>query len=220
MAAFTHLNPEGSRFRWHYGVYYAARLDAKPRMAEVSHHRAVLVGGEPRNRQSTSTCASSRRIWKRRPARSARPAARREPDLYDAGSLRAPAQALGGGLRAAGSWGIDYHSVRHAAGLCVGAFRPRALGPCARHGAPRAALGRRTDHPLVREARAARALGHRPANAPKRLIRKSVGRGGLWAGLQRRAIKVSTVDHRAIAAAAYSPRSPHRVPTIALTALC
>ena len=30
-------------------------------------------------------------------------------------------------LRAAGSWGVVYHSVRHAGGLCAGLFRPRAL---------------------------------------------------------------------------------------------
>ena len=39
----------------------------------------------------------------------------------------APAQALGRQLRDAGSWGVVYHSVRHAGGLCVGIFRPRAL---------------------------------------------------------------------------------------------
>ena len=37
-------------------------------------------------------------------------------------------------LREAGSWGVLYHSVRHAGGLCVGVFRPRALKP-ARQGA-------------------------------------------------------------------------------------
>jgi hypothetical protein len=36
-------------------------------------------------------------------------------------------QALGIRLRAQGSWGVVYRSVRHAGGVCVGVFRPRAL---------------------------------------------------------------------------------------------
>ena len=43
MAAFTHLNPDGSRFSdGSYGVYYAAHaLDTA--IAEVGHHRAVFL---------------------------------------------------------------------------------------------------------------------------------------------------------------------------------
>jgi hypothetical protein len=46
------------------------------------------------------------------------------PDDYSA------AQALGRELRAQGSWGIAYESVRHADGECVGIFRPPALRHC------------------------------------------------------------------------------------------
>ena len=43
MAAFTHLNPEGSRFsNGSYGVYYAAQT-LETAVAEVSHHRAVFL---------------------------------------------------------------------------------------------------------------------------------------------------------------------------------
>ena len=43
MAAFTHLNPEGSRFSdGSYGVYYAAQA-LETAIAEVSHHRAVFL---------------------------------------------------------------------------------------------------------------------------------------------------------------------------------
>src|SRR5450432_362562 len=43
MAAFTHLNPEGSRFSdGSYGVYYAAH-SLPTAVAEVSHHRAVFL---------------------------------------------------------------------------------------------------------------------------------------------------------------------------------
>jgi hypothetical protein len=125
MAAFTHLNPEGSRFSdGSYGVYYAAQsLDTA--IAEVSHHRAVFL------------------------ARTAEPAieidlrlisANVDAELHDLRSLGgaganifhpehyASSQALGRRLRAAGSWGVQFPSVRHAGGLCVGVFRPRALG--------------------------------------------------------------------------------------------
>jgi hypothetical protein len=43
MAAFTHLNPLGSRFSdGSYGVYYAAD-DLDTAIAEVSHHRALFL---------------------------------------------------------------------------------------------------------------------------------------------------------------------------------
>ena len=43
MAAFTHLNPEGSRFsNGSYGMYYAAHA-LETAVAEVSHHRAVFL---------------------------------------------------------------------------------------------------------------------------------------------------------------------------------
>lgn len=43
MAAFTHLNPVGSRFsQGGYGVYYAAR-HIETAIAEVSHHRAEFL---------------------------------------------------------------------------------------------------------------------------------------------------------------------------------
>src|SRR6185369_16924964 len=43
MAAFTHLNPEGSRFSdGSYGVYYAAHSLATA-VAEVSHHRSLFL---------------------------------------------------------------------------------------------------------------------------------------------------------------------------------
>ncbi|MEO7850781.1 MAG: RES family NAD+ phosphorylase, partial [Rubrivivax sp.] len=43
MAAFTHLNPEGSRFSdGSYGVYYASN-HLETAIAEVSHHRALFL---------------------------------------------------------------------------------------------------------------------------------------------------------------------------------
>jgi hypothetical protein len=124
MAAFTHLNPEGSRFSdGHYGVYYAAQ-DLDTAVAEVSHHRALFL-----SRTAEAPIDIDLRLV----------SATLDAPLHDLRKLRSSAaavydpvnygagQALGRQLREAGSWGVLYHSVRHRGGLCAGAFRPRAL---------------------------------------------------------------------------------------------
>jgi hypothetical protein len=47
-----------------------------------------------------------------------------DPDSY------AAAQSLGRRLKAEGSPGVAYRSVRHAGGLCVGLFKPRGAKAC------------------------------------------------------------------------------------------
>ena len=130
MAAFTHLNPEGSRFSdGTYGVYYAAH-SLETAIAEVSHHRAVFL----RSTEEPAIDIDLRLVTANveadlhdlaEPGEAAnaanRFAAALDPDDY------APSQALGRALRASESWGIRYPSVRHAGGECVGIFRPRAL---------------------------------------------------------------------------------------------
>jgi hypothetical protein len=130
MAAFTHLNPDGSRFSdGTYGVYYAAH-SLETSVAEVSHHRAIFM----RFTDEPAIDLDMRLIT-----------ANVEADLHDLGSVheeRAPAkrfaaaldpdrygfsQRLGRALRDLGSWGLRWPSVRDAAGECVGIFRPRAL---------------------------------------------------------------------------------------------
>jgi hypothetical protein len=124
MAAFTHLNPDGSRFSdGSYGVYYAAQTLATA-IAEVSHHRAVFLArtNEPAidvdMRVITATLDAPlhdlRKLGKPGEALF-------DPDRYGA------SQTLGLELRAAGSWGVQYPSVRHDGGRCVGVFRPKAL---------------------------------------------------------------------------------------------
>ena len=154
MAAFTHLNPEGSRFSdGSYGVYYAAQ-DLDTAMAEVSHHRAVFMA----RTQEPAIDIDLRLIAAPLDAKlhDLRGLRRSAPQLYDPDDYGA-GQALGRQLREAGSWGVLYHSVRHRGGLCAGLFRPRALKPRTRGRAHRAALGRPAHHALVREARAAAA---------------------------------------------------------------
>ena len=124
MAAFTHLNPEGSRFSdGSYGVYYAAQ-SLETAVAEVSHHRALFLArtNEPAIdvdlRAITATIHAG--------LHDLRGLGKRGAALFDPNDYRAP-QTLGRALRAAGSWGVQFPSVRHDGGLCVGVFRPKAL---------------------------------------------------------------------------------------------
>lgn len=124
MAAFTHLNPEGSRFSdGSYGVYYAAQT-TQTAIAEVSYHSALFLSrtAEPAIDVDMRLIAADvdAPLHDLRDLRDAHPA------LYDPIDYH-PARALGRLLRERGSWGVQYHSVRHAGGLCVGLLRPRAL---------------------------------------------------------------------------------------------
>jgi RES domain len=130
MAAFTHLNPEGSRFSdGSYGVYYAAH-SLETAIAEVSHHRAIFL----RRTAEPAIDVDMRLITAHVEAElhdlleAGAPAgtANRFAAALDGGDY-GPSQGLGRRLRAAASWGIRYPSVRHAGGECVGIFRPRAL---------------------------------------------------------------------------------------------
>jgi hypothetical protein len=126
MAAFTHLNPEGSRFSdGSYGVYYAAH-SLETSIAEVSHHRAVFLArtAEPPIDVDMRLVAANVQAGLH-DLRGLPPTAAAKilhPDHY------AASQALGRRLRSAGSWGVVFPSVRHAGGQCVGIFRPRAVG--------------------------------------------------------------------------------------------
>jgi hypothetical protein len=126
MAAFTHLNPDGSRFSdGSYGVYYAAH-DLDTVVAEVSHHRAVFL-----SRTAEPAIDIDLRLITApldAPLHDLRGLRRSAPAIYDPADYAA-GQALGRRLREAGSWGVLYHSVRRRGGLCAGLFRPKALKP-------------------------------------------------------------------------------------------
>jgi hypothetical protein len=122
MAAFTHLNPEGSRFSdGTYGVYYAGE-SLETAVAEVSHHRARFL----RRTAEPAMELDLRCIRANIEARLHDLRGLARPDLYDPDDYT-QAQALGRKLRAAGSSGVIYDSVRRRAGQCVGIFKPRAL---------------------------------------------------------------------------------------------
>ena len=126
MAAFTHLNPYGSRFTpGTYGVYYAARA-LPTAVREVSHHQSRFLAATREGPLSIDMrCYRAAVKEALHDIRAAQP---RLPDVYARDHYGA-SQVFGAALREAGSWGIVYDSVRDHGGECVGIFRPRALAP-------------------------------------------------------------------------------------------
>lgn len=127
MAAFTHLNPDGSRFSdGSFGVFYAAK-EIETAVAETSYHRARLMAytHEPAQELDMRVYAVDldARLHDIRDQREEHPA------LYAEDSYAA-SQALAKDLRAQDSDGIAYQSVRHPGGECAAVFRPRLLSNC------------------------------------------------------------------------------------------
>lgn len=126
MAAFTHLNPEGSRFSdGTYGVFYAGRsLDTA--IAETRYQRERFLSRtkeEPIEIEMrtylTDLNGDLHDIRGRRDLAA----------VYDSNNYAA-GQVLGRELKAANSWGIVYDSVRDPGGDCAGVFRPPVLSNC------------------------------------------------------------------------------------------
>ena len=126
MAAFTHLNPRGSRFSdGTYGVYYAGR-EFETALRETAWHFARIAADSADGPRYEDMRVLVGRI---------------ETRMHDVGTLPPPEQALlldpdsyaasqrfGARLREQGSNGMVYPSVRHRGGRCVAALRPRAVG--------------------------------------------------------------------------------------------
>ena len=126
MAAFTHLNPKGSRFsNGSYGVYYAAAA-LETAIAETVFHFEAFArdsGDPPRSEDMRVLVGTMAAEFEDVAALAA--AERRailDPDSY------AVSQACAKRLRVAGANGVAYPSVRQPGGQCLGAFRPRAVG--------------------------------------------------------------------------------------------
>jgi hypothetical protein len=127
MAAFTHLNPAGSRFSdGSYGVFHAARTLAGA-IAETCHHRERFMAAtrQPRMELDMRVYAVDldARLHDLRGLRA------QLPEVHDPESYAA-SQALARRLRAEGSSGIAHDSVRAAGEPCAAVFRPRALSNC------------------------------------------------------------------------------------------
>ncbi|MDQ6618965.1 MAG: RES family NAD+ phosphorylase [Pseudomonadota bacterium] len=123
MAAFTHLNPEGSRFSdGTYGVYYCAQ-SLLTALAEVRHHREVFL----RRTHEGPIRLELRLYLADLDARLVD--LRRHPEYHDLGDY-GESQSIGRELRASGKDGILYGSVRDPGGLCAAVFRPVVLQRC------------------------------------------------------------------------------------------
>lgn len=127
MAAFTHLNPEGSRFADDtFGAFYAA-ASLETSIAETRYHREVFLRathqGPTEIDMRTYLCDVDANFHDIRGKKDAM------PDIYDPDSYAA-SQKLARALKRAGSNGVVYDSVRHAEGQCLAVYRPRLVQNC------------------------------------------------------------------------------------------
>ena len=124
LAAFTHLNPLGSRFSdGSWGVYYAAdSLDTA--VAEVSHHRGQFLA------RTAEAAIDIDLRWLHADLmdklHDLRGQGASMPGVYDPDRY-GESQDLGRALRSQGSPGIVYDSVRRPLGQCAAVFKPKTL---------------------------------------------------------------------------------------------
>jgi len=127
MAAFTHLNPQGSRFSdGSYGVFYAGKERATA-IAETRYHhgRFLAATGEgsmhlPMRLYHVDIDAKLHDL---------RLDGVVDPRINDPESYEVSRQ-VGATLRANGSNGVAYRSVRQPGGQCAGLFKPKAARNC------------------------------------------------------------------------------------------
>lgn len=128
MAAFTHLDPLGSRFTdGSYGVYYAGNT-IQTAVAETRFHRERFLNAthEPPIEIDMRSYASNidARLHDIRGLQA------KLPKIYDPNPAHyGIPQAFAKELRDAGSNGITHSSVRDQGGECIAVFRPRLLQP-------------------------------------------------------------------------------------------
>ncbi len=122
MGAFTHTGYPSRFSDGSYGVYYAARF-LETAIAETAYHfgRFLRATSEARGTEIQLRVLISPRVDSVfHDVRRGYPALH-DPDDYG------PPQALAKVLRAAGSNGLVYASVRHASKACLAVLRPKAI---------------------------------------------------------------------------------------------
>jgi RES domain len=123
MAAFTHLNPEGSRFSdGSFGVLYlSASIQTAIRETVFHRERFLRRTREPplRIEMRRYVTEISRRLHDIR---------NRFPQFHDPADYSASRQ-IAAGLRTAGTDGIAYDSVRDRGGQCAAIFWPDCVAP-------------------------------------------------------------------------------------------
>jgi RES domain-containing protein len=124
MAAFTHLNPQGSRFSdGSWGVFYAAH-DIATAVEETVYHREQFLAAT-----AEAACDLEMRCYRTSVDSKLYDirggwASAHDPDSYVA------SVALARELRALDANGIVYDSARHHGGECLAAFYPDVVAPC------------------------------------------------------------------------------------------
>jgi hypothetical protein len=127
MAAFTHLNPEGSRFTdGSFGVFYAGR-ELETAIDETKHHRARFIRATNQGRMELDMRAYATDL--EGSLHDLRGRQGEFPAVYHPENYAA-SQHLASALRKDGSNGIAYDSIRHPGGACVAVFRPSVLSNC------------------------------------------------------------------------------------------
>jgi hypothetical protein len=123
MAAFTHLNPEGSRFSdGSFGALYLSN-SAETAITETVHHRERFLR---RTREPPIQIQMRRYVTAIR--KSLHDVRGGFPHIHDPDDYSA-SQRLARELRGAGSDGVVYDSVRHRGGQCAAAFWPDCVAP-------------------------------------------------------------------------------------------
>jgi hypothetical protein len=127
MAAFTHLVPGGGRYTdGTYGAYYTA-ADRATAVAETCHHRGRFLAATREGPLELEMRVLEARLAAE--LHDVRGLMEERAELYRADDY-GPPQQFGRTLRAGGSNGVVYDSVRRVGGECAAVFRPRALSSC------------------------------------------------------------------------------------------
>ncbi len=128
MAAFTHLNPDGSRFsRGDYGIYYAG-CSREVAIAETRYHREKFMANTHEPAQQLDMRVLVATIEGSLHNLSGRK--KEFESVYHDNDYTA-GQRLGRELRSSGSAGIRYSSVRHHLhDNCYAVFIPSILSKC------------------------------------------------------------------------------------------
>lgn len=127
MAAFTHLNPDGSRFsNGTWGVYYAAK-DLDTAIAETKYHNEKFMRATNEPPMGIDMRVLVAKVTAK--LHDLTGEAFQGTAIYDTKSYQA-SQNLARRLKAANSDGVLFLSVRHPGGQNLGIFRPNALESC------------------------------------------------------------------------------------------
>jgi hypothetical protein len=125
MAPFTHIGWATRFSDGTYGVYYAGRT-LPTAIHETVHHKQIIAKDAQLDPDEFSL-----RVWVGAVRKSLHDIrGDNYADLHDSNPRPEDhhlAQAFGKTIRAEGSWGIIYRSVRHESGQCIAALRPPAI---------------------------------------------------------------------------------------------